>query len=76
VVLHEDHEMIPLIINSIRQDLEHHNEYFICLALAAVCNIGGKGMAEALAPSVEKLLISTCVYYIFLLLVTALTQLY
>jgi len=59
VVLNEEHEMIPLIINSLRQDLEQRNEHWICLSLAAICNIGGKGMAEALAPSVEKLLVST-----------------
>jgi AP-2 complex subunit alpha len=58
VVLHEEHEMIPLVINSFRLDLESRNDTFVCLALAAVCNIGGKGMAEAMAPVVEKLLIS------------------
>eukprot|EP01122_Echinamoeba_exundans_P011711 TRINITY_DN4757_c0_g1_i1.p1 TRINITY_DN4757_c0_g1~~TRINITY_DN4757_c0_g1_i1.p1 ORF type:complete len:1048 (-),score=242.02 TRINITY_DN4757_c0_g1_i1:42-3185(-) len=58
VVLHEEHEMIPLVINSFRLDLESRNDNFVCLALAAVCNIGGKGMAEAMAPVVEKLLIS------------------
>lgn len=50
--------MIPLVINSFRLDLESRNDNFVCLALAAVCNIGGKGMAEAMAPVVEKLLIS------------------
>jgi AP-2 complex subunit alpha len=53
--------MIPLIINSFRNDLESRVETHVCLALAAVCNIGGKGMAESLAPSVEKLIMSACV---------------
>lgn len=50
--------MIPLVINSFRTDLEARPEQHICLALSAVCNIGGKTMAEALVPSVEKHLIS------------------
>jgi AP-2 complex subunit alpha len=58
VVLNEDHEMIPLVINSFRNDLEARPEQHICLALSAVCNIGGRTMAEALVPSVEKHLIS------------------
>lgn len=58
VVLNEEHEMIPLVINSFRTDLEARPDQHICLALSAVCNIGGKTMAEALVPSVEKHLIS------------------
>jgi len=50
--------MIPLVINSFRSDLEARPEQHVCLALSAVCNIGGKTMAEALVPSVEKHLIS------------------
>lgn len=50
--------MIPLVINSFRTDLEARPEQHVCLALSAVCNIGGKTMAEALVPSVEKHLIS------------------
>jgi hypothetical protein len=56
--LHEDHEMIPLIINSLRQDLESRSEVNVSLALAAVCNIGGKSMAESLTPVVQRLLVS------------------
>ena len=50
--------MIPLIINSLRQDLESRSEVNISLALGAVCNIGGKSMAESLAPVVQRLLVS------------------
>lgn len=56
--MHEDHEMIPLIINSLRQDLESRSEVNVSLALAAVCNIGGKSMAESLTPVVQRLLVS------------------
>lgn len=58
VLLHEEHEMIPLIINSFKLDLDSPNEHSVCLALSAVCNIGGKEMAESLAPTVEKVLIA------------------
>lgn len=58
VVLNEDHEMIPLVINSFKNDLEARPEQHVCLALSAVCNIGGKTMAEALVPAVEKHMIS------------------
>jgi hypothetical protein len=58
LVLHEDHEMIPLMINSLRNDLESQNEYFTSLALATICNIGGKTMAESLAPLVQKIFLS------------------
>lgn len=50
--------MIPLIINSFKLDLESFNEHNVCLALSAICNIGGKEMAESLVPDVEKLLIA------------------
>ena len=58
-MLHETHEMIPLIIHSILSDLNSSNELFQGMALSAVGSIGGKEMAESLAPSIEKLLMST-----------------
>lgn len=33
-------------------------EFFQCLALDAIANIGGKEMAESLAPVVQKLLVA------------------
>eukprot|EP00004_Rigifila_ramosa_P026248 TRINITY_DN808_c0_g1_i1.p1 TRINITY_DN808_c0_g1~~TRINITY_DN808_c0_g1_i1.p1 ORF type:complete len:998 (-),score=275.97 TRINITY_DN808_c0_g1_i1:42-3035(-) len=78
VLLNENHEMIPLIVNSIRQDLLGKNEAPVavskpqdaarlaamaeisqCLALAAVANIGGKELAEALSNHIQKLLVSS-----------------
>ncbi|KNC48830.1 AP-2 complex subunit alpha-2 [Thecamonas trahens ATCC 50062] len=56
-------ELVRLIINSIRNDLltagkSSSHDVSACLALAAVANIGGKEMAEALAPVVQELLFS------------------
>ncbi|KAE9979304.1 hypothetical protein BLS_009933 [Venturia inaequalis] len=47
--LHEEHELVHLVINSIRKDLENHNELNNCLALHAIANVGGKEMGEALS---------------------------
>mmetsp|Transcript_2271 Transcript_2271/g.3007 ORF Transcript_2271/g.3007 Transcript_2271/m.3007 type:complete len:986 (+) Transcript_2271:82-3039(+) len=58
ILLHENHEMLPLIIQSLQNDLQSRNEWHQCLALSAIGNIGGKEMAEALAPIVIKLLTS------------------
>jgi len=58
ILLHEQHEMLPLIINSFKEDLLARNDYFQSLALAAICNIGGKEVAEFLSPLIQKLLIA------------------
>lgn len=56
--LHEQHELLHLVVNSIRKDLLDHNELFNCLALHAIANIGGREMGEALSGEVHRLLIS------------------
>ncbi|KAJ9101918.1 hypothetical protein QFC19_004999 [Naganishia cerealis] len=56
--MHENSELIRLVINSIRKDLDDNNEVNNCLALNAIANIGGKEMAEALGEDVHRLLIS------------------
>lgn len=56
--LHEEHELLHLVVNSIRKDLLDHNELFNCLALHAIANVGGREMGEALSGEVHRLLIS------------------
>ncbi|KAK8134304.1 adaptin N terminal region-domain-containing protein [Apiospora sp. TS-2023a] len=56
--LHEKHELLHLVVNSIRKDLLDHNELFNCLALHAIANVGGREMGEALSHEVHRLLIS------------------
>ncbi|ODH47907.1 hypothetical protein GX48_06027 [Paracoccidioides brasiliensis] len=56
--LHEQHELLHLVVNSIRKDLLDYNELNNCLALHAVANVGGREMGEALSVDVHKLLIS------------------
>lgn len=56
--LHEQHELLHLVVNSIRKDLMSHNELFNCLALHAIANVGGREMGESLSGDVHRLLIS------------------
>lgn len=56
--LHEEHELLHLVVNSIRKDLLDHNELNNCLALHAIANVGSKDLGEALSLDVHRLLIS------------------
>jgi AP-2 complex subunit alpha len=56
--MHENSDIVRLIINSIRKDLDDQNEIFNCLALHAIANLGGKEMAEALGENVYRAMIS------------------
>ncbi|KAJ5895373.1 hypothetical protein N7495_007064 [Penicillium taxi] len=56
--LHEEHEMLHLVVNSIRKDLMDNKELNVCLALHAVANVGGRELGEALGSEVHRLLIS------------------
>ena len=56
--LHEQHELLHLVVNSIRKDLADHNELNNCLALHAIANVGSKEMGEAICGDVHRLLIS------------------
>ena len=58
ILLNETHSMLPLLIQSIQNDLQARNEYHQTLALTAIGNIGGKEMAESVAPIVQKMLVS------------------
>ncbi|PWN51031.1 putative alpha-adaptin C [Violaceomyces palustris] len=58
LLMHENSEIVRLVVNSIKKDLDEMNEVNNCLALHAIANIGGKEMAEALAGDVHRLLIS------------------
>lgn len=55
---HEQHELLHLVVNSIRKDLLDHNELNNCMALHAIANIGGKSMGDSLGGEVHRLLIS------------------
>ena len=65
--MHENSDIVRLVVNSIRKDLDDMNETNNCLALHAIANIAGAEMAESLAPDVHRLLISPYVKHSYLL---------
>ncbi|KAF8473131.1 adaptin N terminal region-domain-containing protein [Kalaharituber pfeilii] len=56
--LNEKHDLLHLVVNSIKKDLLDTNELYNCLALHAIANVGGREMGEALSGDVHRLLIS------------------
>ncbi|KAG5438122.1 hypothetical protein PCANB_002973 [Pneumocystis canis] len=56
--LHEKHDLIHLVVNSIKRDLLDSNEYYNCLALHAIANIGNEEMGKILVSDVRQLLMS------------------
>ncbi|KAK4705764.1 AP-2 complex subunit alpha, partial [Phenoliferia sp. Uapishka_3] len=58
LLMHENSDLVRLVVNSVRKDLDEMNETNNCLALHAIANIGGAEMAETLAGDVHRLLIS------------------
>lgn len=56
--LHEDHELLHLVVNSIRKDLVINNELWNCMALHAIATVGGKEMGASLGSEVHRLLVS------------------
>lgn len=60
-MLSDNDDLIRLVINSIRKDLEDHNEVFNCLALQAIADLGSKEVAESLVGDVYKILVSAYV---------------
>jgi len=60
LLLYESHELAPLLINSIQEDLTtSRSDAVRSLALAAIANIGGKEVTETLSPLVLKQLLSS-----------------
>jgi AP-2 complex subunit alpha len=56
LLLDENHELLTLITNSIKSDLETNETNTQCLALTAIANVGGKEFSESLSQYVLKLL--------------------
>ena len=58
VLLKNTDEQITLIVQCIRNDLQSPHDSFQCLALSSIANIGGNELSDALAPDVQRLMMS------------------
>ncbi|KAL8137754.1 hypothetical protein V2J09_003755 [Rumex salicifolius] len=56
LLLDERQEVLMLVTNSLKQDLNHSNQHIVGLALCALGNICSAEMARDLAPELERLL--------------------
>ncbi|XP_006814481.1 AP-4 complex subunit epsilon-1-like, partial [Saccoglossus kowalevskii] len=52
--LHENHELIMLLINTIQKDLQSTNIVEVCIALTVVCKLINTEMIPAILPLVEE----------------------
>lgn len=62
ILLDERQEVLMLVTNSLKNDLNSRNQYTVGLALCALGNICSAEMARDLAPEVERLLVSANPY--------------
>uniref|UniRef100_A0A1L8DVR8 AP-2 complex subunit alpha n=1 Tax=Nyssomyia neivai TaxID=330878 RepID=A0A1L8DVR8_9DIPT len=58
VLVNTNSELIKLIIQSIKNDLQSRNPVFVNLALQCIANIGSRDMADAFCNEIPKLLVS------------------
>ena len=58
VLIAESHELIPLIIQAIRNDLESRNPVYATLAMQCIANVANKAMSTELGKEVPKILVS------------------
>ena len=64
ILLDERQEVLMLVTNSLKQDLESRNQHITGLALTALGNICSAEMARDLSPEVERLLSQSANAYV------------
>jgi AP-2 complex subunit alpha len=62
VMLRNTDEQITLVVQAIKNDLQSTQDPIQCLALAGIANIGGKELAETVAPDVQRILFSRAIF--------------
>lgn len=62
ILLDERHEVLMLVTNSLKNDLNSRNQFSVGLALCALGNICSLEMARDLSPELERLLASNNSY--------------
>lgn len=58
LMLNENDDLLDMVVNSIRKDLQSSSDLNTCLALSCIATVGGKSIGNALYNEVFKLLIS------------------
>jgi AP-2 complex subunit alpha len=58
LMLNENNDILRLIIQAMKKDLQTGSEETQCLALHTIANVGGEEFAESLAPDVQKLVVA------------------
>ena len=51
-------DLMKLVIQSIKNDLQSRNPTHVCLALQCIANIGSRDVAEGVGNDIPKLLVS------------------
>ncbi|KAI9664038.1 MAG: clathrin associated protein complex large subunit [Bathelium mastoideum] len=59
LLLDENQEVLTLVTNSLKNDLNHSNQYVVGLALCALGNIASVEMSRDLFPEIEQLILSS-----------------
>ena len=62
VMLKNTDEQITLVVQAIKNDLQSTQDPIQSLALCAIANIGGKELAETVAPDVQRILYSRSIF--------------
>ena len=62
VLMRNTDPQMTLVIAAIKGDLESTSDMIQCLALCAIANLGGKELAEAVAPGVLRILFSRAIF--------------
>lgn len=61
VIISEGHDLMPLIIQAIRHDVESQNPVFNTLAMQCIANIANKSMVEQLGKDIPPVLTNSLV---------------
>ena len=58
VIFGSNHELMPLVIQSIKLDLQSSNPVYVTLAMQCAANIASKEMASQVGPEIPKLIVA------------------
>lgn len=62
VLMRNTDPQMTLVVQAIKNDLQSTQDATQCLALAAIANLGGKELAEAVATDVQRILFSRAIF--------------